>query len=131
MNWHVWNRKLFLATALTSMPAALTYGANLLDSLPVHDWAIDTLNLNIYHAMDSRLPSEIRAQGLKILEMACTQFLLPMRPFCLDEIHEAAIYLQNSNEPADVRARARKLNQTLKNLFPKGFRNGTNIASSD
>lgn len=127
MGWNIWNKSTIFASALLAAASPTSSGSTTQYSEAIRDWAVDTVNLNIYHAMDSRLPDGVRAQGLKILESACVKYTLPMTEYCADEIHQAAMYLQNTNEPTLVRSTAKELSQTLNKLFPKGFRVGAAI----
>ncbi len=127
MGWNIWNQSTVFAFALIAAASATSAGFATQGSEAIRDWAVDTVNLNIYHAMDSRLPDGMRAKGLKNLESACVKFFLPMSEYCADEIHEAALYLQNKNEPALVRSSAKALSQSLNKLFPKGLRLGVAI----
>jgi hypothetical protein len=82
----------------------------------------DKVNQSIQRAMDPRETPQVRAGGLTVLTDMCRGNPLLMRIFCVEEIWDTSVFLQNRSEPTLVRKEARKLYMSLQDAFPDKLR---------
>ncbi len=80
------------------------------------------VNQSIQKAMDPRETPQVRAGGLTVLTDMCRGNPLLMRIFCIEEIWDTSVFLQNPSEPELVRKEARKLYTSLQDEFPDKLR---------